>query len=153
MKNHFTTFISFWQNFPFNPGLPGPGLRLIDLRNVSFVLLCMYNFLFGHIVLSSIIYPLYIRFEGHHHLSKWWSKASQPHACRQAFGLARKDLEWAHVKFCFCFCFYWRLKLLTSRITRILIVQVRTFTPPNSDFIAFHRLIAFNIKYLSVFRV
>ena len=54
---------------------------------------------------------------------------------------------------CFCFCFYWRLKLLTSRITRILIVQVRTFTPPNSDFIAFHRLIAFNIKYLSVFRV
>ena len=54
---------------------------------------------------------------------------------------------------CFCFCFYWRLKLLTSRITRILIVQVRTFTPPNSDFIAFHRLIAFNIKYLSAFRV
>ena len=53
----------------------------------------------------------------------------------------------------FCFCFYWRLKLLTSRITRILIVQVRTFTPPNSDFIAFHRLIAFNIKYLSAFRV
>ena len=52
-----------------------------------------------------------------------------------------------------CFCFYWRLKLLTSRITRIQIVQVWTFTPPNSDFIAFHRLIAFNIKYLSAFRV
>ena len=35
MENEFNTFISIWQDFSFNPGLPGPGLTLIGLKKNS----------------------------------------------------------------------------------------------------------------------
>ena len=35
MENKFNTFILIWQDFSFNPGLPGPGLTLIGLTRLK----------------------------------------------------------------------------------------------------------------------
>ena len=39
MENKFNTLISIWQDFSFNPGLPGPSMTLIGLSTAESALI------------------------------------------------------------------------------------------------------------------